>query len=133
MKSDFNKMQADALSRLLAETATKQDVHDLSSKMDGLETRLRAEIVQATADLRSEISQSIAQTRGDLSGPIGQTGGDLSGPIAQARGKLSGSMAQTSAHLRQIIADGQKQRMRLGAAMIIVMSSVFTFLEFFID
>lgn len=66
-KSGFDAMQADALSRLLAETATKDDLfnldHGLAQKIDGLEIRLRAEIVRATAEVRSDLTQAIADAQ----------------------------------------------------------------------
>lgn len=114
-KSGFDAMQAHALSKLLADTATKDDLRDLErrlvGKMDGLETRLRAEIVRATALVQSELSQSIAQSRADL----------------------SESIAQSRVELTQAIASSQTQTMRWGIAMIVAMSTIFTLLDIFID
>lgn len=56
-------MQADALAKLLSETATKDD-------LAGLETRLDAKIDRSIAGLRSELVQVIAKTRTDLEGAI---------------------------------------------------------------
>lgn len=118
-------MPAHARSKLLAETATKDDVlemhRDLARKIDSMEARLQAEIVRGASELRSDFSRSIAQTSYHPGGSIGQTGAGLSASIAQSR-----------AHLAQVMADGRTQRMRLGIAMIIIMSIVFTLLEIFI-
>ncbi|MEX2400678.1 MAG: hypothetical protein WD423_07885 [Rhodothermales bacterium] len=56
-------MQADALAKLLSETATKDD-------LAGLETRLDAKIDRGIAELRSELGQAIANTRTHLEGAI---------------------------------------------------------------
>ncbi len=102
-KSGFDAMQAHALSKLLAETATRDDLRDLerrlAAKTDGLETRLRA---------------------------------DLSASIAQTRVHLTEAIAQSRVELAHAIASGQTQIMRCGIAMIVAMSSIFTLLDIFI-
>lgn len=66
-QSDFTSMQADILAKVLSEIATKED---LNSKIDGLETRLRAEIIRATSDLRVELTKAIAGNRVELKDAI---------------------------------------------------------------
>ncbi|MEX2399169.1 MAG: hypothetical protein WD423_00245 [Rhodothermales bacterium] len=54
MKANFSSEQTEALVRVLGETATRTELaameERLVSRMDGMETRLRAEITRVVAD-----------------------------------------------------------------------------------
>lgn len=103
-KSDFGPVQADALARLLSETATKED-------LIGLEIRLQAEFTRGMAELRTELSGAMAEMRADLTRAVADTRTDLRNDMAEMESRI----------------------LRWGIAMIIALASIFTLLDVFID
>lgn len=68
--SGFSSMQADALTTLLAEMATKDDLKVVRADVQGTETRLRSEVERNIAELRSDLIRAISETRTDLTEAI---------------------------------------------------------------
>ncbi|MEX2400676.1 MAG: hypothetical protein WD423_07875 [Rhodothermales bacterium] len=136
-KSEFSPMQADALAKLLSETATKDDLAGLETRLDAKIDRgiadLRSELGQAIAETRSDLSKAIAETRADLSQDIAETRADLSRVIADTRADLTGSIADNRTHLEGAINRVETRIMKWGIAMIVAMALIFTLLDIFID
>ncbi|MEX2399168.1 MAG: hypothetical protein WD423_00240 [Rhodothermales bacterium] len=108
MNANFSAEQAEALSRLLAETATRTELfameERLISRMEGMESTLRAEIATSIAGMRAEMKASIAELRTEV--------------------------------VRMSV-ESETRMMRWGItmilSMIISMATIFTLLDIFID
>lgn len=130
-------MQADGLSQILADMATKDDLlllkADLTSEMRQGFAQMRTEMHEALASYRSDMHEALGTYRAEMHKELGTYRAEMHRELALSRAESVRANEQLRTDLSDAIAKIQASTLRWVITLIIALTSIFTLLEVLID